>query len=203
MKNIFYISVVSLSFCLQISTSHIQLPPNLPGIIGLLAYSPKTAQPLAELAQTLLRNDQDSLTPAHAELIASYVSYLNDCHFCCNSHSAAAAHLMDGNYEIVQAIKNDLDSAPISEKLKALLKIADAVQESGRAVSPYHIAQAKIHGATDKEIHDTVLIAAAFCMYNRYVDGLGTWTPENFELYDQMGQQLADQGYIKDYSNEK
>ena len=68
-------------------------------------------------------------------------------------------------------------SAPISAKLKALLRIAASVQRGGRNVSSADVAAARAEGATDLEIHDTVLIAAVFCMANRYVDGLATWPP--------------------------
>ena len=57
------------------------------------------------------------------------------------------------------------------------------------------VAKARALGATDIEIHDTVLIAAAFCMYNRYVDGLGTWQPREPEMYIEMGRRMAEQGY--------
>ena len=90
---------------------------------------------------------------------------------------------------------HDFQSAPISEKLKALLVIADKVRQGGKYVTPEHIAHAKRHGATDKEIHDTVLIAAAFSMYNRYVDGLATWAPDDPAMYRESGKHLAEVGY--------
>lgn len=178
-------------------TPHIDLPQGLPGIRGLLAYCPETAKPLSLLAQVLLR-EESTLTPGERELIASYVSSLNECNFCCNSHSAAAIHLLDGNTALVQAVKNDLNSAPISEKLKALLVIAGNVQKGGRKVTEEHVAHARALGATDHEIHHTVLIAAAFCMYNRYVDGLGTWAPQDPAAYTEMGKVLAEQGYVRE-----
>ncbi len=88
----------------------------------------------------------------------------------------------------------DIESSTVSEKLTALLKIAGKVQQGGKAVSEQDIEAAKERGATDEDIHDTVLIAAAFCMYNRYVDGLGT-TPAAPDEYPDMGKRLAKKGY--------
>ena len=94
-------------------------------------------------------------------------------------------------------VKADLATAPISEKLKALLVIAGKVQQGGRRVSDANVARARAAGADDKAIHDTVLIAAAFCMYNRYVDGLATLTPTDPAEYDRMGEGLARHGYAR------
>lgn len=175
--------------------AHIQLnDENLPGIIGLLHYSPKTAKPLNELAEVLLVGD-NSLTRGERELIASSVSHWNDCHFCHTSHGAAAAALMEQPVSLITDIKNGLQQTNISSKLRALLHIAKQVQKGGLHVTAEHIDNAREEGATDKEIHDTVLIAAAFCMYNRYVDGLATWAPEADEAFMPMGEMLAAKGY--------
>jgi len=177
--------------------AHIQLPEGLPGIVGPLAFSPSTAKPLLELAEALLRGP-NTLTPAEREMIAAHVSYRNDCDFCQLSHSAAAAAHLQGNYDLVEQIKSNPEASGISDKLKALLAIAGKVQQGGKQVTGQDVARAKDQGATDKEIHDTVLIAAAFCMYNRYVDGLATWQPREREAYREMGNQLAHEGYVRD-----
>ncbi len=172
---------------------HIDLPHGLPGISAGFAFRPETAKPMRDLAHILL-HEPSSLTPGERELIATYVSSLNDCYFCQTSHGAAAAcHL--GGGEIVQQIKSDFQSAPVSAKLKALLAIAGKVQQGGKHVTAADVAAAKSLGATDIEIHDTVLIAAAFCMYNRYVDGLDTVQPRGEGMYAQMGEHLAREGY--------
>lgn len=175
--------------------AHITLDNDLPGISGLMAYRPETAQHLRALAEVLLRGP-NSLTMGDRELIATYTSSQNDCHFCQSSHGAAAAHHLGDNSDLVNQVKRDFEAAPISEKLKALLAIAGQVQKGGKNVSSEHIARARQAGATDMEIHDTVLIAAAFCMYNRYVDGLSTWAPKEQEAYREMGVKLAEQGYV-------
>lgn len=174
---------------------HIALPEGLPGITSGFAFRPETAAPMRALAEVLLRGPS-SLSSAEREMIAMFVSALNDCYFCQTSHRAAAAHHMDGNYDLVDAVRADYDTAPVSPKLKALLAIAGKVQQSGKSVTEDDIRRARSEGANDIEIHDAVLIAAAFCMFNRYVDGLATFTPTDPAIYDVMGARMAKQGYV-------
>ncbi len=177
--------------------AHIKLKSEeLPGIIGLLHYRPETALPLSELAEILLRGNS-TLTSGERELIASSVSHKNNCHFCHSSHGAAAAAHLQTGIGLLTEIKNGLINTPVSDKMKSLINIAHKVQVSGKHVTNDDIEKAKICGATDLEIHDTVLIAAAFCMYNRYVDGLGTWSPESDEAYIETGERLANLGYVE------
>lgn len=165
-----------------------------PGIVSLLYYKASTGKALSNLAHTLLKGPS-SLTSAERELIASHVSYLNNCEFCHLSHSASANEYLGDNGKTVQCIIDDIETAPVSPKMKALLRIAGKVQQSGRAVTPDLIDAAKKQGATDEEIHDAVLVAAAFCMYNRYVDGLNTALPESRDEYKEMGERLSQKGY--------
>lgn len=174
--------------------AHIKLQEGLPGIVGPLTFSPDTAQPLLALAELLLRGP-NTLTSAEREMIAAHVSYRNECNFCHLSHSAAAAAHLGGNYDLVECIKVSPETAEISDKMKALLNIAGKVQKDGKLVTSEDVSRARVQGATDKEIHDTVLIAAAFCMYNRYVDGLDTPQPLEREAYKEMGERMAHQGY--------
>lgn len=177
--------------------AHIKLlNEELPGIVGLLNYRPETARPLLDLAETLLRGPS-SLTSGEREIIAASVSYRNDCHFCHTSHAAAAAAHLGSGLELIDEIKAGLPNTQVSDKLRALLEIAHQVQKGGKHVTESHISAARDQGATDQEIHDTVLIAAAFCMYNRYVDGLGTWAPQPSEAYIEMGERMAYVGYGK------
>jgi uncharacterized peroxidase-related enzyme len=176
--------------------AHIELDPILPGIRGLFALRPETAKPLSELAHILLHED-NSLSKSDRELIATYVSHLNDCFYCQTSHGAIAAYHLKGDDTLVAQVKNDVESAPISNKLRALLKIAAKVQKGGKSVSEADVAAARNAGAIDIEIHDTVLIAAAFCMYNRYVDGLATWAPPNPIEYKERAAQVAEAGYMR------
>jgi len=175
---------------------HIPLPEGLPGITSGFAFRPETARPMRELAEVLLRGP-NSLTSGEREMIAAFVSSRNECHFCQASHSAAAAHHLGGSYAAVDAVKRDYQTAPVSSKLKAHLAIAAKVQQGGKQVTPSDVERARAEGATDVEIHDAVLIAAAFCMFNRYVDGLATLTPVDPAAYDAMGRRMAEQGYVQ------
>jgi uncharacterized peroxidase-related enzyme len=159
-----------------------------------MLISPETTKPLRELAEVLLRGP-NRLTPAEREMIATYVSSENDCYYCQHSHGAAAAEHLGGNYALIDEIKRDFAAAPVSDKLKALLVVAGKVQKGGKHVTAADVENARKHGATDKEIHDTVLIAAAFCMFNRYVDGLDTWQPRDGELYRQGAKRIVTLGY--------
>jgi uncharacterized peroxidase-related enzyme len=159
-----------------------------------MRFRPETAKPLNDLAEVLLRGPS-TLSRGERELIAAYVSGLNDCRFCCGSHSAFAAAQLDGGMTVVDEVRADPDSAPVSTKLRALLRIAAAVRDSGREVTAALVDAARADGATDVEIHDTVLIAAAFCMFNRYVDGLGTLAPDDPQLYAATAKQIVEFGY--------
>ncbi|WP_207433562.1 carboxymuconolactone decarboxylase family protein [Sabulibacter ruber] len=173
--------------------TYIKTGVNQPGIVDLLFYKGSTGKALSNLAHTLLHGPS-GLTSGERELIASYVSKLNNCEYCHRSHSAAANVHLNDQGETVRCVVENLSEAPISEKMKALLTIAGKVQQSGKAVLPKDIEQAKAKGATDEDIHDAVLVAAAFCMYNRYVDGLGTNLAAE-EEYPGMGTRLAKKGY--------
>jgi len=176
---------------------HIALPNGLPGIRGLFAFRLETARPLSQLAQILL-HDENTLSRGERELIATYVSSRNDCYFCQTAHGALAAANLGANAALVEQVKRDPATAPISEKLRALLAIAGKVQGSGKNVTSDDVAHARAHGATDREIHDTVLIAAAFCMYNRYVDGLATSAPRDDEDgFRQRAVGVVAHGYMK------
>jgi uncharacterized peroxidase-related enzyme len=174
---------------------HIDLPEGIPGIRSALTFRPETAAPLLQLAEALLRGD-NTLGRGERELIAAYVSNLNECVFCAASHSAFAARQLDGGAALVEQVKRDPATAPISDKLRALLAIAARVRDDGRSVTTEDVEAARAQGATDTEIHDTVLIAAAFCMFNRYVDGLATWTPTDPEAYDAMAGRIVEHGYL-------
>lgn len=172
---------------------YIDVQEGVPGIRALLAFRPETAEPLGALANALL-HAPNSLSPGERELIAAYVSALNSCTFCFRSHAAiAACHF--GDEAFVNAAIEDPERSTLSAKMKALFAVAARVQMSGRLVAPEDIAHAREHGATDTEIHDTVLIAAAFCMFNRYVDGLAAWTPTDPAAYRERAALTAQHGY--------
>lgn len=172
---------------------HISLPEHLPGITGLLEYRQDAAAPIRELTQILLRGE-NSLSEGERELIATVVSHGNGCKFCTAAHTAAADILL-GESETCEMVKFDLENAPVSPKMKALLQIAKMVQKSGKSVTTELIENAKNEGASDLEIHDTVLIAALFCLYNKYVDGLASVTPTEPSFYQYLGERITTVGY--------
>ncbi len=174
---------------------HIDLPEGIPGIRSAFAFRPETARPLCDLAEVLLRGES-TLSRGERELIAAYVSNLNECVFCQSSHSAFAAAQLEGGMDLVEEVKRDPEQAPIGDKLRALLAIAARVRVDGRSVTVDDVEAARRYGATDIEIHDTVLIAAAFCMFNRYVDGLATWAPTDPALYEERARLLVENGYL-------
>ncbi len=161
---------------------------------ALQTYRPETAAPLNQLANILLQGP-GTLPPGERELIGAFVSARNDCFYCQSIHGAVAARHLAGGESLVTQAKLDSENAPLTEKLKALLAIAGKVREGGKQVTAEVVARAREAGATDLEIHDTVLIAAAFCMFNRYVDGLATWAPEDPQFYRDRGEYIARQGY--------
>ncbi|MCG5219791.1 carboxymuconolactone decarboxylase family protein [Streptosporangium sp. KLBMP 9127] len=175
------------------SHPHIALNSGEPGIRGLFRFRPEAALPLNQLSEVLLCGDS-TLPRGERELIATYVSALNRCRFCYYTHAAFAATRLPDGAALVDQVRADLGAAPVSAKLRALLVIAAAVQESGQRVTELHVAAARAEGATDLEIHDTVLIAAAFCMYNRYVDGLATVAADEPAHYAERAKMTG--GYV-------
>lgn len=174
---------------------HIELESHLPGITGLLEYRKDTGEPIRVLTQILLRGPS-TLTQAERELIASVVSDGNQCKFCTAAHTAAVDLLL-GEHKTAEMVKADISTAPVSDKMKALLTIAALTGKSGKLVTPEIIAKAKAEGATDIEIHDTVLIAALFSLYNRYVDGMATSMPDNDAYFTMLADRLVNHGYTR------
>ncbi len=173
----------------------IQVAEAVPGIRSLVQFRPETGKHLYDLAQVLLRGPSP-LSAAERELIAAYVSHRNNCMFCRNSHAAASRHLYGSEKNKVDEALCDVRVANISDKMKALLNIAGKVQILGNRVTQEDIDAARKAGANDAELHDTVLIAASFSMFNRYVDGLASFTPTEEAAYDEMGKRMAEKGYV-------
>jgi uncharacterized peroxidase-related enzyme len=159
-----------------------------------MAFRPETARPLNELVDVLLRGPH-TLSPGERELIATYVSSQNGCRYCQTIHGAVAAHHLGHDEELVLKVRTDVEHAAISDKLKALLVIAGKTAISGKHVTADDVSRARALGATDLEIHDTVLIAAVFCLCNRYVDGLATWAPDDPAFYRERAALVAEHGY--------
>lgn len=174
--------------------AHIELPPGLPGIVALLTAYPHSRKPLNALANAVLVGDA-SLTRGEREMIATYTSHGNECNFCMNSHRSAARHLLGEAARLMDDVLRDAQTAAVSEKMRALLAISAKVRKDGRLVTADDVKQAKAAGADERAIHDTVLITAMFCMFNRYVDGLGTPLPNDAAVFDAVGARIAEHGY--------
>jgi uncharacterized peroxidase-related enzyme len=167
---------------------HINTGNDFPGIVSLLMYDRGSGAALSALAQEMLRRPS-TISTGHRELIAAYVSKLNNCAFCCTSHTACALELLSSEEEVAHG----LDGVSLNMKLQAFLLIAKQVKECKRPAKSL-VDQARLAGATDQEIHDVVLIAAMFCMFNRYVEGLDT-TFNSIEEVNNDGRLLAKYGY--------
>ena len=180
--------------------AHISLPEGLPGIMGPMAAYPDSRKPLNDLANAVMCGPS-SLTKGEREMIASFVSSRNECQFCMNSHAAAARSLLGNEATLVDQVIGNLDTAPVSDMMRALLEIAAKVQKDGRLVTAADVKKAREAGADDQAIHDTVLITGMFCMFNRYVDGLATSLPQDNSTYEEVGDRIANLGYgSRDYS---
>jgi len=169
---------------------YIALDRDFNGIVQLFIYDREVASRLTAMGQTIMRRKR-GLSIGERELVGAFVSKMNDCHFCYASHAACAKHYL-GN-DLVDQVLDECDTEALSMKLRALLVVAAHVQELNREDLPFAIEAAKIQGATDQEIHDTVLVTSFFSMANRYVDGLGT----TFRMGqpEQGGRGLAKYGY--------
>lgn len=175
--------------------AHITVASGLPGITGLLESRLDTSEPIRDLTQFILRGP-NTLTEGERELIATIVSHGNVCRFCTNAHAAAAARY-GWSMDEVMAIISDPEHAPVGEKMQCLLVIARALQQNVQGVTDEMIAAARWAGATDVEIHDTVMIAALFCLYNRYVDGLASDYPATDDYYEKLADRLTTNGYVR------
>lgn len=174
--------------------AHISLNNDLPGISGLMRNRPDTAAPLNQLAEVMLRGPL-TLSRGERELIAAYTSDLNETPFCAGSHSAFAAAQLEGGHDLVKAVLHDIDHAPVTPRLRALLRIAGQVRGEVKVLPAELLAAARREGATDDEIHDTVLIAASFCLFNRYVTCLDTDIPTDPGVYEQSAKRIVNEGY--------
>ena len=136
------------SKCGVISVAYITLPVaeelgrEFPGIVGPMTFRPETAAPINELVNILLRGES-TLTRGERELIATHVSWRNDCFFCQTIHGAVAAAELGHDEKLVQSVKTDWINADITPKMKALLNIAGKVQQGGKHVTEDDIAAAR------------------------------------------------------------
>jgi uncharacterized peroxidase-related enzyme len=175
--------------------------PDVPGILTALRLTPELGIHLRGLADELLVNDFQgaTLVRAEREMLATAVSAANDCFYCMDSHGAFATALLElsGATErvpLVDGIKLG-SSDGFDDKMRALLHIARTVRGEPRELTATDVAAAHAAGATDADVQLAVLIAAAFSMYNRMVEGFRAKTPPTAEVYRDRATEIAAHGY--------
>lgn len=175
--------------------------PDAPGIRAAIGLTPSLGFHLLGLADALLVDDFPGATidRAEREMLAEAVSAANDCFFCMDSHGAHAAAILEkeGATErlpLVEEIKIG-SFEKFSPKMRALVQIARTVRRAPRELTADDVATATASGASDADVQLGVLIAAAFSMYNRMVDGFRARTPADPEIYRPRAVQIAEQGY--------
>ena len=175
--------------------------PDAPGIVAALQLTPGLGLHLRGLADELLVNDfpGTTLVRAEREMLATAVSAANDCFYCMDSHGAFATALLErtGSSDLVplvDTIKLGLSDG-LDAKMQALLHIARTVRRAPRELTAAEVDAAQAAGATDADVQLAVLIAAAFSMYNRMVDGFRAKTPPTAEAYRARAGEIAEHGY--------
>ena len=184
----------------RLTTKHIMpyipIVNELPGIIGLLETYTETGTILKTLANTLLNKHTDAFNKSERETVASYISYLNNCQFCYKSHSAIADCLCEQNGKTKEIIDN-VKGNTHTDKMNSILHIAKKLHNSVQGVLQDDISLlCSMCHFTSQDINDFILIVSSFCMFNRYVDGLGTAHALTDEIYYSMGKKIAEHGYL-------
>jgi len=175
--------------------------PDVPGIGAAIRLTPGLGVHLRGLADELLVHDFPgaTITRVEREILATAVSAANDCFFCMDSHAAHATALLDGNaadelHSLLDEIKTG-SSDGLDEKMQALLHIARIVRHQPRDLTRAEVEAALDAGAADADVQLAVLIAAAFSMYNRMVDGFRARTAPSAEAYRGRAAEIAEHGY--------
>ena len=175
--------------------------PDAPGITAAMQLTPGLGVHLRGLADELLLHEYPGATLRRheREMLATGVSAGNDCFFCMDSHAAFAAALLDRSGEsqaapLLDDLKLGADSR-FDPKMRALLRIADIVRRSPLDLAAADVEAARAAGASDGDVQLAVLIASAFSMYNRLVDGFRAMTPPSTEAYRDSAERIAEHGY--------
>jgi uncharacterized peroxidase-related enzyme len=175
--------------------------PDAPGILTALRLTPNLGIHLRGLADELLVNEfpGTTLVRAEREMLATATSAANDCFYCMDSHGAFATALLEGAGEaervpLIDVLK-DKSSDGFDDKMRALLHIARTVRGEPRDLTAADVAAAHAAGASDADVQLAVLIASAFSMYNRFVEGFRARTPPSAEVYRDRAGEIAAHGY--------
>lgn len=175
--------------------------PDVPGILAAMRLTPSLERHLRGLADALLVEDYPgaTITRAERELLATAVSAGNDCFYCMDSHGAFANAVLErsgvtGLERLIDGIKNGASDG-LDDKMRALLHIARTVRREARDLTAADVATARAAGATDADVQLAVLIAAAFSMYNRMVDGFRAKTPPTADAFRAGAAEIVEHGY--------
>jgi uncharacterized peroxidase-related enzyme len=170
--------------------------PDFPGILVAMNLAPGLATHLRGLADELLVKDFPgaTITRGERELLATAVSAANDCFYCMDTHGAFACAVAPELKPLLDDVKTG-GSHGVSPKLGALLAIARTVAKNARALTAADVQAARDAGASDADTQLAVMIAAAFAMYNRMVDGFRAKTPGSPDAYAARAEQIAAHGY--------
>lgn len=162
-----------------------------PGINGPLRFRPETGKPLLELAEVLLRGPHP-LTAGERELIAAYVSGLNACGYCHGVHTvtAQACGVAAG---VAPAVVEDLDAAPVDEKLRPVLRYVGKLTRAPSSVTRADADEVRAAGWSDQALHDAVMVCALFNFMNRMVEGHGISAGPDY--FVKSGMRLRETGY--------
>ena len=166
-----------------------------------MRLTPALGVHLRGLADAVLVNDFPGATLQRhqREMLATAVSAANDCFFCMDSHGAFAGALLEReeatDLEPVIDLLKTGSSDGLDDKMRALLHIARTVQHAPLRLTEAEVAIAIDAGATDADVQLAVLIASAFSMYNRLVDGFRAKTPPTAEAYQARAAEIAEHGY--------
>ncbi len=175
--------------------------PEVPGIGVAMRLTPGLGLHMRGLADELLVNDYPGATIRRheREMLATAVSAANDCFFCMDSHAAHARALLEreGVLELAPMLDviRENSSDGLSDKMRALVHIARTVQAAPLRLTREDVEAAVAAGATDGDVQLAVLIAAAFSMYNRMVDGFRARTPASEDAYAERAAEIAERGY--------
>ena len=177
---------------------YIPIINNTPGIVGLLDTYTDTGKVLRNLADILLNKNSNAFIKAERETVASYVSFLNNCNFCYKSHSSIADFLWEKKGQTKEYIDKieTLEEIMSSSKIETLLYIAKKLHACPQGIKQEDIDLLFTFNFTPDDINDLILIISSFCMFNRYVDGLGTLPALDDDMYNNMAEKIAINGYI-------
>ncbi len=158
----------------------------------LFAFKPEITSHLASFTEEVMRAPAP-ISSGLRELIAAYTSWTNECQFCWRSHAAVAAELL-GSEELVHSVLHDLDSSPLPEAEKALLRFAAKITRHLPEMGERDIQELRAIGWNDEAIYFTILVVSLFNFYNRWVTTSGVH-PVSDEIHRMHGKRLALSGY--------